>query len=182
MRGLLGLMIEADLLSDHAAEAVTATSAVRRYARISPLHTSQWSIDEQRRLNEHYDELCMPEDDALLVELLGKYKGKILYDFDDCSRPKRSYKVLDVLFDNKGGSAYWEATCVEVRMDYAGEWSVPSELYVRSGEERVVNPKALWGVILACLKDPENPAYKTYADEYILAHEQREAARIVGNN
>ena len=182
LRGLVEHMIEADLQSDHAAEAVTAISAVRRYARISPLHTSQWSIDEQRRLNTHYDELCMPKDDTLLLELLEKYKGSILYDFDDSSRPKRSYKVLDVQYDNKGGSAYWEATCVEVRMDSKGVWSVPDEFYVRAGSERVVNPKGLWGVILVCLKDPENPAYKPYTDEYILAHEQREAARHVENN
>ena len=178
---LLELMISADLQSDHAAGAVTAVSAVRRYARISQLHTSQWSIDEQQRLHDNYGELCQPEDDALLVELLEKYKGRILFDFDDKCRPKRTYKDLDILYDNKGGSAYWEATCAEVRISDLGEWEIPDELYVQAAGERVVNPKILWGVILVCLKDPDNPVHKPYADEYILAHEQSERARLTAS-
>ena len=41
----------------------------------------------------------------------------------------------------------------------------------------MIKPSGLIGVVLCCLKDPDNPVYMTLVDEYILAHEQR-CARI----
>ena len=176
LTSLLKLMIAEDLRSDHAAEAVSAKSAVRRYDHISPLHTSLWSKEAQEAMVKIHEDLAKPVDDPLLLELIKAYKGKLLLDFDDNVQPNRTYKVLDVQFDDKGGSAYWEATCAEVRQGTDGNWAIPPEHYVHVGEERIVNPKLLWGVILVCLKDPDNPVKKPYADEYIMAHQQREVA------
>jgi hypothetical protein len=134
------MMIAADLESDHASEAVSAKSAVRRYNRISPLHTSQWSKEAQESLIAQHAALAKPKDDPLLVELLTAYKGKLLLDFDDDVKPNRTYHVVDVQYDDKGGSSYWEATCIEVRKLEDGSWAIPSQHYISVGDARINNP------------------------------------------
>ena len=170
-------MIAEDLQSkERAAEAVSAKTAIRRYDPISEQHTSQWSKDAKNEQIQKYEDLARETDDPLLMKLLTEYVGKLLLDFDDVVEPNRTYIVLDVTYDDKGGGAYWEATCVEVRRQPDGSWITPPEHYLVVGEERIVHPRLLWGVILECLKDPDSPVHKPYADDYILAHQQRESA------
>jgi len=121
---------------------------------VQPSHTSQWSKDAKNEQIQKYEDLARETDGPLLVKLLTEYVGKLLLDFDDAVEPNRTYIV---------------------QQQPGGSWITPPEHYLVVGEERIVHPKLLWGVILGCLKDPNSPVHKPYADDYALAHQQRES-------
>jgi hypothetical protein len=123
----------------------------------------------------------------VLVQLDTDYKGKLVYDFEDNLEDtdlamldvdpecKRTYQVLEITHDEKGGSPYYQVDCCEVRMQADGSWPwlpVPDHYNEVEGE-RIFEAGKLWNCRILCLKKRDNTERDPWVDEYIAAHEKR---------
>ena len=88
---------------------------------------------------------------------------------------KRTYQVLEINYDDKGGSPYFQVDCFEVRMQTGGSWIAVPDHYHQVADERIFKPGKLWNCKLLCLKTPENTERLPWVDEHISAHEERGA-------
>ena len=105
---LLTAMIEEDKLRDRTYEksSVSGQSVLRSLPTISTAHTTKLASDAKVELeNKHADSLKV-QDDPIGAALYDKYNGKIFLDTDDSVVPNRTWKVVDVQYDNIGGSPY----------------------------------------------------------------------------
>ena len=121
----------------------------------------------------------------MLVQLDTDYKGKLLYDFEDNLEDadlvildvdpeyKRTYQVLEITYDEKGGSPYYQVDCCEVRMQAGGSWLPVPDHYNEVEGERIFKAGKLWNCRIVCLKKPDNTERDPWVDEYIAAHEKR---------
>ena len=171
---------------DHAVGRVNAVGVVEfKGPRINPVISARSTSAACITLKEEYQqsqiEAARPVDDPLLLELEEKYLGKILYDNDGKNmtfggkkkKHKLTYRIAKVQWGDIGGPPYYEATCVPVEKGTTGTWEIAAECRV-DGSDTVYARKYELGVNLACLKDVDNPTRLEYADEYIVAHENRE--------
>ena len=104
-----------------------------------------------------------------MVELSEKYVGEIFYDEDD----EATFKVVDVQYDERGETSYYEATCVEVTRG-GGGWEIPEGALVDPDSD-VIKDADLVGYALVNLTDPENIINYDDVDKMITAHQEREA-------
>ena len=162
---------------------VPVADLVRSLPQISSEHTSAKGKNLRAKLRDKMYAAAEPQDDALAVELLQEYKGKLLYVNDDEAWPSQTFRVIDVQFYKGEGSYHdcWEATCEPVERCDSGSWRVPSKFLVPGDyEPPLVQNQYLYGVMVASLEDPENPKRVPYADEYIALHEDRTASSALG--
>ena len=85
-----------------------------------------------------------------MTELTEKYIDQVFYDeeFD------ATYKVLDVQYDERGETSYYEATSVQLERGEDG-WEVSGTALVGS-DSGVIKDTELVGYALVNLTDPEN--------------------------
>lgn len=175
LQRLLKIMVKHDAgRSEDAAPGLLDTAeVVRSLPEISSRFTSKYAASVKKEHKDKLLENAAPVDDPLLLELLGKYKGKVFWEFD--VRPKNTYKVLDVQYDSKGaaGTPYWEATCAIVKYSpESSTWELVPE-HVVAGTKGQVKAGKLHGFMLVDLADESNPKHLPWVDQYIAAHESR---------
>ena len=84
-----------------------------------------------------------------------------------------TYKVLDVQYDERGETSYYEATSVQLERGEDG-WEVSGTALVGS-DSGVIKDTELVGYALVNLTDPENIEIYDDVDKMITAHKEREA-------
>ena len=108
-----------------------------------------------------------------MVELSEKYVGEIFYDEDD----EATFKVVDVQYDERGETSYYEATFVEVTRG-GGGWEIPEGALVDPDSD-VIKDADLVGYALVNLTDPENIINYDDVGKMITAHQEREAEQAI---
>ena len=170
LQELVELMVAADPSLPENNHEQSAPNVVEQLAVISAAHTSIRTLNFKSEHDGKLREFAKVEDDPLLVELLEKYKDKILYE-NDAKKP-RTFQVTDVLYVQGSSQrpSCWEATCVEV-IKTNGEWKAPPSAYVGNDPVcGVFKKSALEGFELVDLTDENIPVRKPWVDEYIAAH------------
>ena len=152
-----------------AAGATSDRTLARQLPVISEEFTSSLSTGLKVKEREEAEALWQIEDDDYLVELSEKYVGEIFYDEDD----EATFKVVDVQYDERGETSYYEATCVEVTRG-GGGWEIPEGALVDPDSD-VIKDADLVGYALVNLTDPENIINYDDVDKMITAHQEREA-------
>jgi hypothetical protein len=115
LTSLVKLMIKGDIrLARYGAGAAAAThdtshkTLARQLPVISEEFTSSTSMKLKGKERDEAASLWDIEDDAYLTELTEKCIDQILYD----EEVNATYKVLDVQYDERGETSYYEATSV----------------------------------------------------------------------
>jgi hypothetical protein len=115
-------------------------------------------------------EIAAPKDDPVYVELVGKYVGKILYDYETRATSKL-FRVSAIQFVRVFTStrpSCWEATCEPVLRDpQTGHFGVPHDVKVPGSNVTLTH--ALQGY---CLAEYPNgidgePSYLPWVQQYI---------------
>ena len=124
LQELVEKMIEYDatIIQD---DGPAAATAMRILDPISQQHASAASARARRELEAKLAKKAAPTDDPILLELMAKYQGKHLYNFE-CDKPA-TYRVEEISYvENKNNQnpPCWEATCVEVEKGEDNEWTV----------------------------------------------------------
>ena len=157
LTSLVKLMIKEDIrLARYGAGAAAATddrsdkTLARQLPVISEEFTSSTSMELKGKERDEAASLLNIEDDAYLTELTEKYIDQVFYDeeFD------ATYKVLDVQYDERGETSYYEATSVQLERGEDG-WEVSGTALVGS-DSGVIKDTELVGYALVNLTDPEN--------------------------
>ena len=156
LTALVKLMIKEDIKLGRygagaaAAGATSDRTLARQLPVISEEFTSSLSTGLKVKEREEAEALWQIEDDDYFVELYEKYVGEIFYDEDD----EATFKVVDVQYDERGETSYYEATCVEVTRG-GGGWEIPEGALVDPDSD-VIKDADLVGYALVNLTDPEN--------------------------
>ena len=156
LTALVKLMIKEDIKLGRygagaaAAGATSDRTLARQLPVISEEFTSSLSTGLKVKEREEAEALWQIEDDDYLVELSEKYVGEIFCDEDD----EATFKVVDVQYDERGETSYYEATCVEVTRG-GGGWEIPEGALVDPDSD-VIKDADLVGYALVNLTDPEN--------------------------
>mgnify|MGYP004204857345 CR=1 FL=1 len=176
LTSLVKLMIKEDIrLARYGAGAAAATddrsdkTLARQLPVISEEFTSSTSMELKGKERDEAASLLNIEDDAYLTELTEKYIDQVFYDeeFD------ATYKVLDVQYDERGETSYYEATSVQLERGEDG-WEISGTALVGSDSD-VIKDTKLVGYALVNLTDPENIEIYDDVDKMITAHKEREA-------
>jgi len=172
---LVELMIAED--AKHEYEAPSTEVTIRCPHVISADHTNPISVQFKLELQKEQQELAQPKDDPLLLSLLETYVGKFMLDAIKI-RGRRgfeevTYAIVNVQHDTKRGGDYYEATCAKAELSSDGKWEIAPDQYLRSGEEKILDPSLLEGYYLVDLADPVNPVHFQDVAECIQAHEAR---------
>ena len=185
LTALLTLMMAEDKKHKRKDKTKEARTALRTHEPICDKHTSQFSKDKKLELTLLHNEMAKQTDDPVLVQLDADYKGKLLYDIEDDlvdadleklqldPEYKRTYQVLEITYDDKGGSPYFQVDCFEVRKEADGSWLPVPDHYNQVEDERTFKAGKLWNCMALSFKNPENTERESWVDEYIAAHEER---------
>jgi len=167
---LVELMIAGDVKEGryaavHLEEAqVAEVTVARELPVISEPHTSAYSRALKAQAKAEAKALMDVEDDPILVGLVNKYVGAVLLDEKDGA----TYVVRAVQCDERGGSKYYEATCVRVEKGEGESWAVPLSSFVAGCE--MLKGGLLVGYALMDLADPGDPELLSDVYEMISAH------------
>lgn len=158
----------ANLAAAHAEK----VEAARELPVISEEYTCSYSMQLKADGREAAAALMDVDDDEDLVQLEGRFEGKVLYEND--AGQDKTWKVLAVQYDERTirgkFQKYFEATIVQLERDESGGWSIPKSCYA-DGEIRDCE---LDGIILLDVTDPDAKLESSDADDMIRAHEERE--------
>ena len=176
-------LVEKMIAYDHAVgqvEVAPVLNLARSLHAISAAHTTALSSDLKKGMLDKLAAASAPVDGGILVHLLGKYKGRLFYDYE---RDKKTFRVEDIKFvSNKTNANWpcWEATCVEVAMGEGGEWCVPSHHLVKdTAGLTAIKKKSYEGFgLVELIGEAEIPSPMPWVDLYIARHEANLAAGL----
>ena len=177
LQELVVKMIAADVGREAPAATPLPTNLVRRPHTIAPQFTTALSKKVKKEQLERVQLESAPKDDPVGVPLLAKYKQKIFFENDVPLKEQGTYQILDVRYLEKRSE--WVTCSAPVEKNGDGHWVIPAKHLVKggSGSHAVVHSKSYEYHVLADVSDPANILYGDCVDNYVQAHEAREATQ-----
>jgi len=171
LQGLVEKMMAYDLEVGQIAAAPVVRLA-RNLPSICAQYTLARSTNLKTELQEKMSAAATPVDDALLLQLTSKYKGRLFFDYE---RDKITYRIEDIKHvSNKKNinPPCWEAECIPVELTDDGWFVLKECLVTDSNGVSAIKKKAYVGFgLVELIGEQESPSPMPWVGLYISRRE-----------